>query len=78
MYEVIYTIPRKWMRPAVTIEHDPENVKPWRVCEGDKQYPFLTFRECLSFCFGRKYLPMHEAIDYGASHCAVDISGESL
>ena len=64
MYKVIYTFARRWPRPVVTIEHDPENEKPWCVRQKDTVYPFRTFRECLCYCFGRGLLPMYEAVDY--------------
>ena len=61
--KAIYTITRKWH--DATIEHDAENEKPWRVCRGKKKYAFMTFRECLCYCFGKGWLPLYETIDYG-------------
>ena len=71
MFSIILTFPKNWLRPAVTIEHDPEDPKPWRVCKGKQIYPFLTYRECLCFCFGRRWLKMVEAVDYCANHATV-------
>lgn len=63
---IIYTFPRKWLRPEVTIEYDHEK---WRVCRKGESLMFKTFRECLAYCEGRGLFPMH-SIDYCAERLA--------